>query len=696
MTARSFIPSRTASATQSPFIPARSGSRLQTKLKINAPGGVYEQEADRIANQVLATPARPSIAQAPLRIQRLSGQATGQMDSAPTSVDAALASPGRPLELTLRQDMEQRFGHDFSRVRVHSDAAAEQSTREVNANAYTVGQDIVFGADQFSPHRPAGRRLLSHELTHVVQQSNSSSILHMQRQPRGAAAGCGICMNDPGGRAAGDIAHAEVQGAFIAANPDVVAERPVPGIPNSGIDLSYERWRTGEHALLIGEIKPLDDAGQQAGIGRRQLQDYAREMMLSGQYDEVYRMGDAPPPGPLYFFNPMNPAGCPRQTIRVQLSELGLYQYYCEPPFSQLVRNPSCRCTRPEDEEPPSPPQPPIWVQPGDQPGSSETKGKGGDQPGKGNGVPEKGNGVPEKGDGSRKPGRPGRPQPRPGDKGIDWGRVLRNVGIAAAILAAIVVAIIALPAEILAGIVAGLVALLGFLGLAFAGGKKGSGSTGRGSGRTGSSTGRTGAPSGSQNIQPVPPKPSPTPARPQGVSPLGKGPATVQTPAKPPPTPGLASAHGTRISKIEGLNPESLSIGMLPIVWLFDEKKPDWKLFAVLQVTRKFVDPNSKATTVEFKSLWETSSEGTRSLHSGLSGSAYFITSPYASSHVPGLVGHTTSVPGNLGDAPLEARVHWLEILIAELESAGRKAEADQVRNEIQRYQSQLGQSKP
>ena len=72
--------------------------------------------------------------------------------------------------------MEQRFGHDFSRVRVHSGAAAEQSARDVNANAYTVGHNIVFGAGRFAPGTHEGRRLIAHELTHVVQQSGANGI----------------------------------------------------------------------------------------------------------------------------------------------------------------------------------------------------------------------------------------------------------------------------------------------------------------------------------------------------------------------------------------------------------------------------------------------------------------------------------------------------------------------------------------
>src|SRR5215212_692873 len=149
---------------------------LQTKLKVNKPGDIYEQEVDRIVAQVMATPAHPAISGAPPRIQRFSEQSSGQVEAAPASVNQVLADPGRPLEPALRQDMEQRFGHDFSRVRVHSGTAAEQSAQDVNAHAYTVGHNIVFGAGQFAPGTQEGRRLIAHELTHVVQQSGSDGI----------------------------------------------------------------------------------------------------------------------------------------------------------------------------------------------------------------------------------------------------------------------------------------------------------------------------------------------------------------------------------------------------------------------------------------------------------------------------------------------------------------------------------------
>jgi Domain of unknown function (DUF4157) len=148
---------------------------LQTKLQVNELGDQYEREADRIADQMLAGSTETGSRSARPRIQRFSGRSNEQLNSAPASVDDALRSPGKPLNSALRQEMEQRFGHDFSRVRVHSGAVAAQSARDVNAHAYTVGQDIVFGASQYAPETSSERYVLAHELTHVVQQDGGVS-----------------------------------------------------------------------------------------------------------------------------------------------------------------------------------------------------------------------------------------------------------------------------------------------------------------------------------------------------------------------------------------------------------------------------------------------------------------------------------------------------------------------------------------
>lgn len=142
---------------------------MQRKFAIDASNDPLELEADQIADQALNARVHSAVSNAPPRIQRYADPATKGADIAPASVGMVLSGTGRSLEPALRQDMEQRFSHDFSQVRVHSGGAAEQSARDVNANAYTVGQDIVFGGGRFAPEMQEGRRLLAHELAHVVQ-----------------------------------------------------------------------------------------------------------------------------------------------------------------------------------------------------------------------------------------------------------------------------------------------------------------------------------------------------------------------------------------------------------------------------------------------------------------------------------------------------------------------------------------------
>lgn len=167
---------------------AKKKSPLQRKLAIGASNDPLEREADRVADQVMAAPVRHGVSGTPLRLQRFAGQSNRLTDSAPVSVDQALASPGRPLEPALRLDMEQRFGYDFSQVRVYSGAIAERSARDVNAQAYTVRNKIVFGEGRFCPGTQEGRRLLVHELTHVVQQSGKSEISSFENKETGSLA----------------------------------------------------------------------------------------------------------------------------------------------------------------------------------------------------------------------------------------------------------------------------------------------------------------------------------------------------------------------------------------------------------------------------------------------------------------------------------------------------------------------------
>jgi hypothetical protein len=166
----------TQSRAPATVVPAAVGS-LQRKLTIGPSNDDLEQEADRVADQALASAPANSIAEnSPPRLQRLSGHGSRREYAAPASVNRVLGDAGQPLERRLQLDMGQRLGHDFSRVRVHSGTAAERSTRELDAHAYTAGHHVVFGAGRYAPDTSAGRTLLAHELVHVVQQGANANV----------------------------------------------------------------------------------------------------------------------------------------------------------------------------------------------------------------------------------------------------------------------------------------------------------------------------------------------------------------------------------------------------------------------------------------------------------------------------------------------------------------------------------------
>ncbi len=103
-------------------------------------------------------------------LQRFADRLQPSNDTSPV-VSEVLRSGGHPLDNFTRAFMESRFDYDFSRVRVHTDAKAAEAVRAVNARAFTVGRDVVFGAGQYVPETDSGRHLLAHELTHIVQQN---------------------------------------------------------------------------------------------------------------------------------------------------------------------------------------------------------------------------------------------------------------------------------------------------------------------------------------------------------------------------------------------------------------------------------------------------------------------------------------------------------------------------------------------
>jgi len=206
-------------------IPVHAGARsnIQPKLKVNAPRDQYEQEADRVADQVMHMPdlARftgQALMKVPAPFRTTAETVMRQPTPRETEEEIDLekqramlklvcpecedflqakeASPegvrvstefesqiegvkagGLPLPESVREFFEPKFGYDFSRVKIHTDARAGDTAKRMNALAYTMGPHIVFAPGQFAPYSHEGKKLLAHELTHVVQQSATTRLL---------------------------------------------------------------------------------------------------------------------------------------------------------------------------------------------------------------------------------------------------------------------------------------------------------------------------------------------------------------------------------------------------------------------------------------------------------------------------------------------------------------------------------------
>jgi hypothetical protein len=184
---------------------------FQPKLMISQPGDEYEQEADKVADQVMRMPDSSdsvipieatkhegidrkctacemkdeedeedlNINRKPLDVSDLEAN-----DQVTNEINNVRSSDGSSLESSTKEFMESRFGYDFSNVRIYADERAARSAQLVNAIAYTAGNDVVFGQGQYQPYTLEGRRLLAHELTHVVQQRTATmSSSNVQRTP---------------------------------------------------------------------------------------------------------------------------------------------------------------------------------------------------------------------------------------------------------------------------------------------------------------------------------------------------------------------------------------------------------------------------------------------------------------------------------------------------------------------------------
>ena len=187
--------------------------------------------------------------------------AAGGPAVAPPIVHEVLRGGGRPLEAGARRAMEARLGHDFGHVRVHTDARAGDSARAVGAAAYAVGRDIVFGAGRYEPGTAAGRRLLAHELAHVVQQGAAG--------PVGAAIPLGS-PHEPAEREAEQAALASERGApwregstSGEAHPMLRRQFVTPLGPGGGFGGLMDRDRRAAEAAAAAPAAPTAPSGVQ-------------------------------------------------------------------------------------------------------------------------------------------------------------------------------------------------------------------------------------------------------------------------------------------------------------------------------------------------------------------------------------------------------------------------------------------------
>ncbi|HKG58476.1 MAG TPA: DUF4157 domain-containing protein [Pyrinomonadaceae bacterium] len=145
---------------------------IQAKLQISTPEDPQEQEADRVADTVMRRKEDDDE-----QVQLKAAQtAEPKVTTSRAANIYAMNGGGSPLPETTRAFFESRFGADFSHVRVHTDANAEENARSINAKAFTVGRNIAFGAGQYAPESNEGKRLLAHELVHTIQQQANTTI----------------------------------------------------------------------------------------------------------------------------------------------------------------------------------------------------------------------------------------------------------------------------------------------------------------------------------------------------------------------------------------------------------------------------------------------------------------------------------------------------------------------------------------
>ncbi|MCK9621371.1 MAG: DUF4157 domain-containing protein [Methylobacter sp.] len=337
----------------------RSG-HIQAKLAISRPGDPDEEEADRVAEQVMrmAEPGEsPSIgvfvgakvvkrcaaceaeeekwrtsaqAEGSVRVRRKCAECEAEdkkreeehpnetkkerlqrkpmndpsMVNELPHVTSVARSGGQPLDAGTRAFMESRFGFDFSQVRVHTDSSSAEAAGSVNARAYTLGSDVVFASGQYSPATDSGRRLLAHELTHVVQQDSGTARVGVSQSSTGSLRVLARAPSTPPAGGAGASARKTYSSPTVKT---LLADTPRGDVPNKIIG-DHGAWLSKAtdaerldliSACLIGESNLAGQAIDLCWFHCANWQAVARSNLSLWQRSLTAMMNDSLP-GPFF------------------------------------------------------------------------------------------------------------------------------------------------------------------------------------------------------------------------------------------------------------------------------------------------------------------------------------------------------------------------------------------------------------
>jgi hypothetical protein len=299
-----------------PLVLASARASIQPKLTLGAPHDVYEEEANRVATNVMRMPEPgPDTVQRAcsecakdrghggrmpeIRRQEASGHAPQIGTDTETEIHR-MRGGGQPLPPSVRRFMEPRFGEDFSGVRVHTGAEAGRTAHALNARAYTVGHDVVFAAGQYAPDTAEGKQLLAHELTHVVQQSSApgASAGHKLEPAGGATAPGAIVQRDSASpfMSPEDLVDT-YRPLMMYGQFDQVAQVLFTNFIFRGQDYAYvmsvfeklpDDWEDNVAALFTEKLDPLLDSIAASSHGRAML-TVLYEAMITGDVSTFER-----------------------------------------------------------------------------------------------------------------------------------------------------------------------------------------------------------------------------------------------------------------------------------------------------------------------------------------------------------------------------------------------------------------------